>query len=110
MTTCITAPTPSAPTARWCCSSAGTKLVGETRGEVQQGAARVFVLWTQARTPTGVWCRWIRRGLTSSAAPALPGEVNRHFWQRFGAAMLISLIDGAVQAARAGIRAVPAAR
>jgi type IV secretion system protein VirB10 len=28
----------------------------------------------------------------------LPGEVNRHFWQRFGAAILISTIDGAVQA------------
>ena len=29
----------------------------------------------------------------------LPGEVNRHFWERFGAAILISVIDGAVQAA-----------
>ena len=29
----------------------------------------------------------------------LPGEVNRHFWERFGAAMLISVVDGAVQAA-----------
>jgi type IV secretion system protein VirB10 len=28
----------------------------------------------------------------------LPGEVNRHFWQRFGAAMLISVVNGAVQA------------
>jgi type IV secretion system protein VirB10 len=25
--------------------------------------------------------------------------VNRHFWDRFGAAMLISVIDGAMQAA-----------
>ena len=29
----------------------------------------------------------------------LPGEVDRHFWDRFGAAILISTIDGAVQAA-----------
>ena len=29
----------------------------------------------------------------------MPGEVSRHFWQRFGAAMLVSVIDGAVQAA-----------
>jgi type IV secretion system protein VirB10 len=28
----------------------------------------------------------------------LPGEVQRHFWQRFGAAMLVSLVDGAMQA------------
>ena len=36
----------------------------------------------------------------------LPGEVNRHFWERFGAAMLISVIDGAVgtavQSSRSG--------
>jgi type IV secretory pathway VirB10-like protein len=29
----------------------------------------------------------------------LPGEVNRHFWERFGAAILVSVIDGAIQAA-----------
>jgi type IV secretion system protein VirB10 len=29
----------------------------------------------------------------------LPGIVNNHFWQRFGAAMLVSVIDGAVEAA-----------
>ena len=29
----------------------------------------------------------------------LPGEVSRHFFQRFGAAILISVIDGAVQGA-----------
>jgi type IV secretion system protein VirB10 len=29
----------------------------------------------------------------------LPGEVNRHFWERFGAALLVSVIDGAVETA-----------
>jgi len=29
----------------------------------------------------------------------LPGYVDTHFWQRFGAAILISVIDGAIQAA-----------
>jgi type IV secretion system protein VirB10 len=29
----------------------------------------------------------------------LSGEVNRHFFERFGAALLISIIDGAVQGA-----------
>jgi len=29
----------------------------------------------------------------------LPGEVNTHFWERFGAALLVSVVDGAVTAA-----------
>src|SRR5205814_1581678 len=32
----------------------GTKIVGETRGQLRQGAARVLVLWTAARTPRGI--------------------------------------------------------
>jgi len=28
----------------------------------------------------------------------MPGQVERHFWERFGAAMLISVVNGAVQA------------
>jgi type IV secretion system protein VirB10 len=77
----------------------GTKLIGETRGEVQQGQARVFVLWTEARTPAGVVVPLASPGTDELGRAGLPGEVNRHFWDRFGAAMLISVIDGAVQAA-----------
>ena len=29
----------------------------------------------------------------------LAGEVNRHFWDRFGAAILLTVINGAVQGA-----------
>ena len=35
----------------------------------------------------------------SMCGSLLPGEVDRHFWDRFGAAILVSVIDGAVQAA-----------
>jgi type IV secretion system protein VirB10 len=80
----------------------GTKLLGETRGQVQQGSARVFVLWTEARTPTGVVVPLGSPGADELGRSGLPGEVNRHFWQRFGAALLISVIDGATEGAVAG--------
>jgi type IV secretion system protein VirB10 len=98
MTTCITAADTFGADGKVVLLERGTKLVGETRGEIRQGQARVFVLWTQARTPTGVVVPLASPGTDELGRAGLPGEVDRHFWQRFGAAMLITLIDGAVQA------------
>lgn len=99
MTTCITATDTFSVDGRIVLLERGTKLVGETRGEVRQGAARMFVLWTEARTPTGVVVPLASPGTDELGRAGLAGYVNRHFWQRFGAAILISVIDGAIQAA-----------
>ena len=98
MTTCITATDIFGADGRVVLMERGTKLVGETRGQVQQGAARVFVLWTEARTPDGVVVPLDSPGADQLGRAGLPGKVQRHFWHRFGAAILVSSIDGAVQA------------
>jgi type IV secretion system protein VirB10 len=99
MTTCVTATDTFGVDGKVVLLERGSKLVGETRGEVQNGAARVFVLWTEARTPTGVLVPLDSPGTDELGRSGLPGEVNRHFWDRFGAALLISVVDGAMQAA-----------
>jgi type IV secretion system protein VirB10 len=99
MTTCVTATDTFGVDGSTVLIERGSKLVGETRGEVHQGAARVFVLWTQARTPAGVIVPLDSPGTDELGRSGLPGEVNRHFFERFGAAILISVIDGAVQSA-----------
>lgn len=99
MTTCVTATDTFGVDGSTVLLERGTKLVGETRGQVQQGAARVFVLWSEARTPTGVVIPLASPGTDELGRSGLAGTVNRHFFERFGAAILISMIDGAVHGA-----------
>jgi type IV secretion system protein VirB10 len=106
MTTCIMATDAFGVDGRVVLMERGTKLIGETRGQVQQGSARVFVLWDEARTPAGVIVPLASPGADELGRSGLPGAVDNHFWQRFGAAMLVSIIDagveGAVQSTRGG--------
>jgi type IV secretion system protein VirB10 len=102
LTTCVTATDTFSVDGSVVLLERGTKLVGETRGQVQQGTTRVYVLWTEARTPTGVVVPLASPGTDELGRSGLPGDVNRHFWERFGAAILVSVIDGAVQAAAQG--------
>ncbi len=99
MTTCVTATDTFGADGSTVLMERGTKLVGETRGQLQQGMARVFVLWNEARTPTGVVIPLASPGTDELGRSGLAGHVNRHFFERFGAAILISTIDGAVQGA-----------
>ena len=99
MTTCVMATDTFGVDGQVVLLERGTKLVGETRGQVQQGSARVFVLWDEARTPAGVIVPLASPGADELGRSGLPGSVDRHFWERFGAAMLVSILDGGVQAA-----------
>jgi len=71
----------------------GTRVLGEYRGGIRQGQRRIFVLWTRAVTPDGVAI-----DLASPASDALgrggfDGTIDTHFWDRFGAALLLSVVD-----------------
>jgi type IV secretion system protein VirB10 len=99
MTTCITATDTFGADGSVVLLERGTKLVGESAGTVQRGSARMFVLWTEARTPKGVVIPLASPGTDELGRSGLSGDVNRHFFERFGAAILITLIDGAVQRA-----------
>lgn len=98
MTTCILATDAFSADGSVVLLERGTKLVGETRGQVRQGSARVYVLWTEARTSEGVVVPLASPGTDELGRSGLPGRVDRHFMERFGAAILVSVIDGVIQA------------
>lgn len=77
----------------------GTRVVGEFRGGVRQGVERLFVVWTRAETPQGVVITLDSPATDPLGRSGLDGEVDRHFWQRFGGALLMSTVDGVIQAA-----------
>lgn len=98
MTTCIGASDIYGADGKVVLLERGTKYVGEQRGTPRQGQGRVFVVWSEARTPTGVVVQLASPGTDELGRNGLPGFVDTHFWDRFGAAILISVIDGTMQA------------
>jgi type IV secretion system protein VirB10 len=78
----------------------GTEYIGLMRGGLQQGQARVFILWEEARTPKGVKVMLASPAADSLGATGVDGYVDNHFWQRFGGALMLSIVQDAT--ARAG--------
>ena len=99
MTTCVTAFDIFGADGKVVLLERGSKLVGETRGQAAQGMSRLFILWTQVRTPSGVVVELDSPGSDELGRSGVTGDVNNHFWARFGAALLVSVIDGVIQGA-----------
>jgi type IV secretion system protein VirB10 len=75
----------------------GTIVVGEIGRGLVQGQDRVFVLWDRAETPDHAVIELSSPGTDELGRSGLPGRVNNHWWERFGSAILLSVIQGGLQ-------------
>lgn len=75
----------------------GTHLVGEFRGQLKNGQARVFVLWTRAETPQGVVISLDSGTADELGRNGMDGYIDHHWGLRLGSALLLSTWSDALQ-------------
>ena len=70
----------------------GSKVNGQQTTALMQGQARVFVLWTRIDTPNGVTMNIDSPAVGSLGAAGIGAYIDTHFWERFGGAIMLSMI------------------
>jgi type IV secretion system protein VirB10 len=79
-----------------------SRLIGQYQSGLQQGQKRAYVIWTRLIRPDGVSVALASPGTAFDGSGGLPGKVDTHFFQRFGSAMLLSVIGGLTAAVSSG--------
>jgi len=75
----------------------GTMLTGEYRSGLAQGQTRVLIAWTRMLRSDGVSLALGSFGSDDLGRSGLTGDVDRHYVERFGSAILLSLVGGVSQ-------------
>ncbi|WP_273754057.1 MULTISPECIES: type IV secretion system protein VirB10 [unclassified Bartonella] len=70
----------------------GSKVVGFYQSGLQQGQTRVFVQWLRIETPSGVIVNLDSPGTGPLGEAGIGGWVDKHFWERFSGAIMVSII------------------
>jgi type IV secretion system protein VirB10 len=71
----------------------GSRITGQYQGGLKRGQARIFVLWNRVETPNGVMVSLDSPGTGALGHTGHSGFIDTHFWERFGGAMMLSLVD-----------------
>lgn len=70
----------------------GATVFGEQTTGLKQGQARTFVLWSRIDNPSGIFADIDSPASDQMGYAGIPGYVDTHFWQRFGGAIMMSMI------------------
>jgi type IV secretion system protein VirB10 len=76
----------------------GSKLVGQYKSAAAIGQTRAFVVWSRIISPTGITIDVGSPATDRLGRGGLDGEVDTHFFRRFGASILLSVVSAGSQA------------
>jgi type IV secretion system protein VirB10 len=93
MVTCVTAEDTTGADGKVSLMDRGTLCTGQQGGGVTHGQRRVGIIWQRCETPQHVLVPLASGATDALGRPGIAGEVNNHFWDRFGAAIALSLIS-----------------
>ncbi|MPR08861.1 type IV secretion system protein VirB10 [Microvirga tunisiensis] len=72
----------------------GTMLTGEYRSGLARGQTRVLIAWTRMLRADGVSVALGSYGTDGLGRSGLSGDVDNHYPERFGSAILLSIVGG----------------
>jgi type IV secretion system protein VirB10 len=76
----------------------GSRVIGEYRPASAQGQTRAFVIWTRVLRPDGVSIQIGSPATDPLGRAGLSGSVDTHFFERFGGAILLSVVNAGATA------------
>ena len=76
----------------------GSRLIGQYRSAISLSQQRVFVIWTRVIRPDGVSIQIGSPGADALGRGGLQGEIDRHFFSRFGGSIVLSVLNAGVAA------------
>lgn len=77
----------------------GSRLVGRYQSDVRRGQSRVFIIWNRILRADGMSVLINSPGTDPLGRAGLEGDIDTHFFQIFGAAILLSILDGGLDVA-----------
>ena len=77
----------------------GSRLVGQYKSAAAIGQTRAFVVWSRIISPTGVTIDIASPAVDRLGRGGVEGRVDNHFLERFGASILLTVLNAGVTAA-----------
>lgn len=71
-----------------------SRLIGQYQSGLQGGQKRAYVIWTRLIRPDGASVNLASPAIGFDGTTGLAGQVNSHFFKRFGSSILLSVIGG----------------